>query len=173
MGDWYRLRLSDLEQNSGWTLSHYWRASPIEGVKECYPRYRWQEWLSVQVPHGFWDARANRCRYMQWSGNRLGYSRPDNWYGVTCGSFRRNHGQLLERYGNSAVRAVMDLIPRRHWYEWKFRRVPKDFWEQADDRHRYIQWLGRRLRFRRPEDWYRIRCDDLRGASGGRSTEPV
>ena len=33
---------------------------------------------------------------------------------------------------------------------------------QAENRHRYLRWLGKELGFRRPEDWYRIQSRDLR-----------
>ena len=61
---------------------------------------------------------------------------------------------------------MIDLIPRRNWCEWKFDHVPAGFWEAAENRHRYLRWLGKELGFRRPEDWYRIRTREIAGRHG-------
>ena len=64
-------------------------------------------------------------------------------------------------YRGSPARAVIDLIPRRNWCEWKFNYVPLGFWEAAENRHRFLRWVGKELGFRRPEDWYRIQAREI------------
>jgi hypothetical protein len=45
MKDLYRLTYGDIHRNHGAGLANrYWRASLIEGIKECFPEYDWQEW---------------------------------------------------------------------------------------------------------------------------------
>jgi hypothetical protein len=99
---------------------------------------------------------------MAWLGERLGYRGTDDWYEVTIYDFLRNRGKgLISYYGHSPARAVVDLIPGRNWCEWKFHCVPQGFWEVAENRHRYLRWLGKELGFRRPEDWYQIQTRDF------------
>jgi hypothetical protein len=39
---------------------------------------------------------------------------------------------------------------------WLYGPVPPGFWELAENRQRYVQWLGEQLGFTTLEDWYRI-----------------
>ena len=55
----------------------------------------------------------------------------------------------------------MAIVPRKNWHEWRFGTVPAGFWDSAENRHRYLRWLGRELGFRKPQDWYRITRDDI------------
>ncbi len=53
---------------------------------------------------------------------------------------------------------------RRLWYEveprdprlWLYGPVPSGFWDLAENRQRYVEWLGEQLGFTKLEDWYRI-----------------
>ena len=56
---------------------------------------------------------------------------------------------------------VKTIFPRIRWQEWRFNSVPESFWEEAQNRRRYLNWLGSQLGFRRREDWYRLHNRDL------------
>ena len=161
--DWYKLNSKHLRgKYAGGLKTKYWRSSPIEAVKECFPEYDWKEWFFIKVPEEFWHSRANRRKYIHWLGDRLGYQRLDDWYGVTQKDFLHNRGMtLLSMYCNAPWLAIKDLFPRRDWHEWKFTHVAKGFWDVAENRRRYLRWLGQQLGFRRPCDWYRISYDDI------------
>ena len=162
MEDLYRLQIPVCYADGGSGLRVYWGGSALEAVRDCFPQYDWKPWLFKDVPNGFWDLPANRRSYMKWLGQRLGYRWSRDWYEIIEHDFLRNRGKgLMNHYRGSPVRAVMDLIPGRNWCEWKFRNVPAGFWDVAENRHRYLRWLGRELGFRRPEDWYRIRTEDF------------
>ena len=53
---------------------------------------------------------------------------------------------------------------RRFWYEvepsdprlWLYGPVPPGFWDLAENRLRYVEWLGDQLGFTQLEDWYRV-----------------
>ena len=168
MGDFYQLRLEAFyEQNFGGGVNHYWRQSPLKAVQDCFPEYDWKAWLFGTVPEGFWDSRANRRSYMNWLGQRLGYRCMDDWYEISSLDFQRNKGGgLLQCYDNSPAQAVADFVARRNWCPWKFHRVPSRFWEAAENRHRYLTWLGKELGFRRPEDWYQISTREIARRQG-------
>jgi hypothetical protein len=93
----------------------YWRGSPIDAVKECYPEYDWKEWLFMLVAHGFWDSRANCRKYLDWLAKRLGYQRLDDWYGITYEDFTRTGGQrLVMKYQSSpALFSPNGLVSKR------------------------------------------------------------
>ena len=136
-------------------------------LKVCFPQHDWQEWLFPQVQSGFWERQSNCRRYLDWLGAKLGYRCLDDWYGVSFWDFQRNKGTtLVNRHRGLPALVVMDLIPRRDWCEWRFLHVPPGFWEVAENRHRYLRWLGRELGLRRPTDWYRVRVEDIKAHFG-------
>jgi len=166
--DWYRATTADFQRHAGGSLLGEYRSSVAATVKACFPAYPWKEWLFGRLPTGFWDDRRNCRRYMRWLGKRLGYRRLDDWYRVTYWDFTRNHGKtLLRRYRNSPAAAVMALLPRSQWCEWKFTRVPPEFWDRIENRRRYVKWLGGQLGYRRRADWARVRRKDFVAHFGG------
>jgi len=50
---------------------------------------------------------------------------------------------------------------------WLYGRVPVGFWDVAENRHRYMEWLGQQLGFRQPEDWYKVNWTHFRRNRGG------
>lgn len=55
----------------------------------------------------------------------------------------------------------------RHEAIWLDGRVPSGYWDRLENRRRYVRWLGQKLGFRKPEDWYRITTDDFKRNAGG------
>jgi hypothetical protein len=51
--------------------------------------------------------------------------------------------------------------------QWMFARVPFGFWDDRGNRKRYLGWLGRKLKFKRPKDWHRARRRDFVESYGG------
>jgi len=104
---------------------------------------------------------------MCWLGGQLGFDRPADWYQLRRSDFARNHGHgFLKQFAGSPIAAVRDYLPTRDWKEWLFRQVSPGFWQSEPNRIRYMKWLGRRLKFRRPEDWYRVTVRCYRENSG-------
>jgi hypothetical protein len=99
--------------------------------------------------------------------------RPENYQiqsnrGIDVGRVLENcGGQLYKRYHGSATAVVLDLIPRQNWCEWMFTRVPPRFWDRLENHRRYVKWLGKRLGFRRVEDWRQVRRKDFYENYGG------
>ncbi len=167
--DWYTITAKDFQSNKGdGLLQRYYRGSPSAAVKEYFPDYKWKEWLFDNAPINFWNKPGNRRRYMQWLGEVLGFKKPEDWYKITQKDFDRHKGvRFLSYYQNSPSVAVMDYLPEYEWKEWLFNNAPNNFWNKPDNRRRYMQWLGEKLSFRKPEDWYRVTKKDFESNKGG------
>jgi len=119
-------------------------------------------WLHGPVPPGFWKAAENRHRYLDWLGQQLKLSHPDDWYRVTYTDFVRHRGAYLwDQCGRSLLALLKDYRPDYDWLEWRFSEVPARFWAARAHRQRYLTWLGQQLGYRRIEDWYQIRQRDF------------
>jgi len=131
------------------------------------PRHDFKEWLFDRSPPNLWEKQSVRRRYMRWLGKRLKYTTPNDWYDISVEEVCKNHGRgMTIYYHRSGVAMVKDHYPKRKWLEWKFNRVPNGFWENRKNRHRFFDWLGKQLGYRKPEDWLKLRREDFRAHCG-------
>jgi hypothetical protein len=166
--DWYRITTEDFKRNSGGgVLESHWNSSAIVAIKECFPDCDWKDWLFVMAPRRFWQDPRNHRRYMIWLGQELGICRPSDWYQVSNQDFKDNKGgALLLQYDSTVSTAIMSNLPNYDWKEWMFDKTPKGFWHEREHRKRYMIWLGKRLRFKSKEDWYSLTGDDFNANYG-------
>ncbi len=157
--DWYAITRSHFSGNhGGGLLVSIYADSPLKALCDFMPEYDWCPWLFRRTPQRFWAERANRRAYMRWLELQLQIQHPDQWYGVTKNDFIENHGHGLlgNYYGDSVFAAVKEHLPRRRWLPWRFANVPQGFWQDAENRFCYLDWLAKRLRIRVPEQWYSV-----------------
>ncbi len=168
--DWYGLtRRSLLENHGGGLLATVYNHSPISVLQDLRPGYDWKPWLMHSTPQGYWRDPANRRLYMRWLGKQLGYTRPEHWYRLTQDDFHTHSGGGLlgVYYRNSPIDAVREYLPNYNWLEWKFAATPQGFWKRRATRKRYVAWLGEKLGYHKPEDWYAITRRDFYRNEGG------
>jgi hypothetical protein len=174
--DWYRLTRQHLLENcGGGLLAVAYRHSPLAAVHDLYPRRDWKPWLMHKTPQRFWTDPAHRHAYMRWLGRRRGFRSINDWYKLRKADVLATGGSglLANYFGNSIIALLRDYKPDRDWQEWRFVEVPQRFWSDPDGRRRYMIWLGRQLRYRQPEDWYRVtRRDFLRHHGGALLNHP-
>ena len=162
--DWYALRRSHFKRNRGGALlAMVYRDSPLEAMRDFMPHRRWLPWLFGRTPQRYWAKKVNRRAYMRWLERELGIEHPDRWYDVTKQDFveHAGHGLLANYFNHSVAAAVMEYLPRRRWQPWRFRSVPQGFWQHAENRRAYLDWLAARLRIRTPEQWYHVTVQTL------------
>ncbi len=162
--DWYSLKRRHFRENrGGGLLVLAYGDSPLQALRDFMPDAQWHPWLLASTPQRFWADPANRRAYMRWLGRRLGIERPEQWYGVKQEDFLRNSGGglLANYYGHSPIAALKEYLPRRRWQPWRFTSVPQHFWQDPDNRRRYLDWLARRLRIRTPDQWYGVTVEQI------------
>jgi hypothetical protein len=165
--DWYQVTQRHFEHWEGGGLLAHFASSPSAVVKDYRPTYPWLEWRFVHVPVGFWGEAANRRRYMDWLGQHLGFRHTEDWYRLTFADlFDHSGARLLTIFGDSPSAVLRDYRPDYDWKEWLFRRPTQGFWARADNRCRYLDWLGHELGFATPEDWTRLRSVDVSSHRG-------
>jgi aromatic ring-cleaving dioxygenase len=167
--DWYRVGTQDFYDHKGGAFLLCYNSTVSRAIMSYLPNYDWKEWLFDMTPARFWREKKNRRRYMIWLGKKLGFKSTTDWYSVIYDDFRANDGiQFLKLYNQSPVAAVKDCFPEHTWNEWMFARVPLGFWDKLANRKRYLRWLGKKLGFKRPQDWHRVaRRDFIRNCGGG------
>lgn len=167
--DWKNLRHDHLLNNHGTTLLKFYRRSLAIAMREYLPGHEWEEWLFPYSGGKFWKKRENRLRYLRWLGNTLGFQKTEDWYGLTSAMVCKNRGSqlLTQYYRGSVARMLRDLMPKHDWLEWKFRNIPHGFFDDAVNRSRFLRWLAKDLKLRRPEKWYAVSVTEIRAQGGG------
>jgi hypothetical protein len=125
-------------------------------------------WLTGRIPKDFWKNPEHRRWFMGWLGEQLGFHTPEDWYALTAQDFQTYRGGklLAEYYRNSPIVAVKRFFPKYAWKEWLFESLPADFWVEAENRRRYLEWLGIQLEYHTPADWYQLTIADFQTYHG-------
>jgi len=162
--DWYSVRKHHFQRNhGGGLLRNEYGSSVLAAMMDYLPSYDWKPWLFGGAPNGFWKSRENRCWFMDWLGQELGFTTTEDWYSVTGADFFEHHGGgLLNNQFNGSVQALLiDYKPDFEWKAWRFTSVPQSYWRSAENRRNYLLWLGEQLGFRTARDWRKLRRDDF------------
>ncbi len=162
--DWYRLtRRHFLENHGGGLLATVYQHSPIVALRDYAPDVDWLPWRMSKVPQGYWRDPRNRKRYLTCLGQTLGFKRNADWYQLSKAHFLNNDGDglLANYFRNSPIDAVREHKPNVVWNEWLFAEASQRFWYSKDNRASYLAWLGKRLRYRTPADWRKVKRRDF------------
>eukprot|EP01114_Cavostelium_apophysatum_P000432 TRINITY_DN10397_c0_g1_i2.p1 TRINITY_DN10397_c0_g1~~TRINITY_DN10397_c0_g1_i2.p1 ORF type:complete len:506 (+),score=124.86 TRINITY_DN10397_c0_g1_i2:145-1662(+) len=89
---------------------------------------------------------------------KLGVQRLEEWYAVQHRDFKReeNAKVLLQRHGNSHIRAVLSSYPEFEWKEWKFSKPPPNYWRSHANQLKFMDDLARNLKLKDFTSWYCI-----------------
>lgn len=157
--DWYAVRKHHFQRNGGGgLLRNEYRSSVQNAVSDLLPDYDWKPWLFGGAPNGYWKNRAHRALYLDWLGQQLGIQKNADWYNVTAADFFHHHGGgLLNNEFKGCVQSVLeDYRSGYRWRPWLFNSVPQSFWKHIGHRQEYVFWLGKRLGYRKPRDWFQL-----------------
>jgi len=155
--DWYQISAAHFRKNKGSRLLTEYGNSPVRVVKDLiHNNHGWVTWRFANVPLDFWKDRRNRLAYIRWLGSQLRIREVGSWTKIKTPTVSKFYGITLlsHYYGGSVFKMVHDLVPEaRNLNEWEF-GCPNGFWKNRANRERYIKWLGKRVHFDSPEDWY-------------------
>jgi len=118
--DWYKLDGKILRRHRGHGFLVYYRFCPFNAMIDLFPEYKWLPWLFPRVSSNFWNSKQNKTMYLKWLGDKLGFTRYEDWYRLQNRTIVRNHGtQLLHTYKTIAG-LLMDCMPEFRWEKEKF-----------------------------------------------------
>ena len=62
---------------------------------------------------------------------------------------------LLDKYQNSQILLLSQVYPEYEWLPWKFEYSPRNFWNNEDNKLKYLEWAGKQLGIKELNDWYK------------------
>lgn len=135
-----------------------------KGTGETYEGVRGTMALG-RVPRGFWSSRENRRAWLKGKEEKLGVRETKDWCHVTQSMIRRfGGGALLNLYGGSWQRARADLL--EECLPFLERENPM---ESRSERERFMRGLGEELGIVKPEEWSRVKKQQLLAREGGKN----
>jgi hypothetical protein len=119
------------------------------------------------VIKGTWINKENHIKYAIWLGNKLEYTKMEDWYKITVNLITKNYGSgLIRKYNNSPSQLVKRIFPDYDWKEWLFGQTKNGFWNDINNHIKYSIWLGNELGYKKIEDWYQITSKLIRNNNG-------
>jgi len=114
------------------------------------------------------STRRKRREYLLSLAKSLGVRSLDDWYRVTLQDFRKHRAwKILLPYNERYIDLLKDAFPEHDWQEWRFVKLPRNFFKKRRNLVRYLDWLGTELGFTSNEDWYTLDYATLRRTGGG------
>jgi hypothetical protein len=164
--DWYLIDAKLIKDNNGGGLLIDWYDdSPSRFVKALLPDYEWIDWKFNSVPDNYWNDRKNRLNYMEWFKKQRNYTKPEDWYNAFHHDFIST---ILKPFPNqSHSLLIMDTYPEYDWKPWLFLASPSNFWNDKKNHKLFFYWLGEKLGYKQPEDWYNATGEEIRNNNGG------
>jgi hypothetical protein len=65
---------------------------------------------------------------------------------------------MLDHYDGCLIRALFNIYPEYPWQVWRFKKVPKGFWDDVENVREYFEWLGKSFGVTHLDDWYGYVC---------------
>lgn len=154
--DWYNITYDLIYTNGGSVLlSKFYSNSPLEILKKIYPQFKWLGWKFSSAPNNFWDNIENVKEYGYWLGKELGYTKLDDWYKINTIVIKNMYGGGILTY-YKLIDFIRIVFPYTEWFEWKFDMTSNGFWKNTENHKKYLHWLGNKLGYSFPNDWYKI-----------------
>ena len=152
--DWYQVSRKDIVERRGeYLLRHF--NSHVEILQILYPKFDFKPWLFPVTPIQFWNDPKNVKRYLRWFEKQVGIKRYSDWYKISYQDFVDHHGVgLVEQYNGSVFRMLTSVFPEKNWKPWLHHQTPHECWHKKANRIEYLKWLGKKLGFKKREDWY-------------------
>jgi hypothetical protein len=161
--DWYALSTADFYQNYGSGLLHeYYGGSPLKALQEYLPGYSWLPWRFAYTAKNVFQEKTNRIQAVKWLLEEvLGLMDLEEFYQLRQEHLVEHLNGITPYCGGSPLQLLRECYPDYEWLEWKFGCTPHGFWDKAENRLAYLDWLGKRLGFREPDDWYLLTAEDI------------
>jgi len=76
-------------------------------------------------------------------------------------------GCRISRQFGGLIKMLLKLFNEHNWLIFKFKPVPKGWWDEKDNILTYMNWLGKQLNYTQHNDWYKIKASDFNKNFGG------
>jgi hypothetical protein len=154
--DWYKVAQNSLNGGSG--LLKLYEHDHIRLITDILPELGLVKFLFVHKPRKFFDDNNNAKEFFLWLLKEQKHkSLTDLQRLHLWGLCKRYHAiPLAKRFHSSMYEAFVVLFPEEEWDFFQFKQ-PDNYFRKRERKHKFVHELGKRLGYKGPSDWYRIR----------------
>jgi hypothetical protein len=160
--DWYKVNTTTIFIQNGKQLLRRFDYSICKMLSTLYPDTNWQPWRFHRNCNNVWSIESNQKKYVEWLEEQLDIVILDDWYRITCEQlFKFGASILLQKYNYSLVNLLEAIYPNFCWIPWKFSQVSNDFWDNYNNRRKFMDWIAELHEINSLDDWYRLKHMDF------------
>ena len=169
MEDWYQITQRIIIKNHGRTCLKKYNDSPRMFLEGVFPHVEWLPWMFVSSSKCYWDEKENHIKFAIWLGEKLGYTKMEDWYQITqIVIYENGGGGLLQRkYKKSPLMFLKGVFPDIEWLPWVFGVTSTGYWDDIENHMKFANWLGAKLGYTKMDDWYQINAKVIQYNKGG------
>jgi hypothetical protein len=110
-----------------------------------------------------WSNINHQRNYWDWLAEVKNIQDILDWYNIKKSDVvDRNGSSFLHKYYKGSVfEALVVSYPQTEWQPWRFHSVPKNCWNNEDNRLKFFDWVADQMDFKDMESWYAINYDDI------------
>ena len=164
--DWYAIQAKDFNDNFGGSIQAYY-PSIIDRLEICYPDSEWLPWRFAVAPNACWENRENHRKFLDYVAVKEEWTQPEEWYKATRATFTKHKGASILKFYDSIFSCIKTNYPDYEWKFW-FMKNSRGNWDKKVNQKQYLEWLGDRLCFTKPDDWYGVTEEDFLNNHGSR-----
>jgi very-short-patch-repair endonuclease len=171
--DWYGVSTNTIRKMGGnGLLNSKYSGQTLKFLAAVLPEITWYPWLFKTPLKTTWKTPSTHKLFLDWLGNRLGFTTRRDYYKITMRTIIDNNGAgILVYYNTSPVQLVTTLLSPPEgddeWYPWLFDGdAPNKYWCSIENQRKYADWLFKRLGFTKMEDWYTVSQNTFRNNYG-------
>lgn len=166
--DWYNITSLEIQNRGGASLlAKHYGDSPSEMVCSIFEEHEWRRERFIRVPNGYWDNTQNQRLFMDNLSNEFGYKKKEDWYNVTFQKIQQHGGStILSKYEESPSLLLQSVYPEHHWNLFKFKTVPRNFWDEQKNQIDFLDDLGKTLGLKDMNGWYSVTKKEIQDNGG-------
>ena len=153
--DWYSLNYETIEKELRAKILRNYKWSPYLIAKSVVKdKKNFHEWLMKgQAPKGFWKKDENIKRYFNWLKKKKNIKTKNDFYKLKGKDI---NVQLLRKFNDRLIDLLRYLYPNIKFYPWLFQQSHLNFWSKVSNQKEYFDWLEKKIKIKKIEDWYNI-----------------
>jgi len=156
---WYlRLKLP-----SGAGLLSLYNGSPSALLLDVFPDHKWEKWKFTSHSTEYWRDIDHRKAFFDKFAADHKFTSLSDWYNVKQRDFIKYAGRsVISLFGDSLALALMATYPSTSesngfvWAPWKFRSLPKLWFDNGENRRQFIEWVRGELNIKTLHDFYNL-----------------
>ena len=138
----------------GRSIFLHWKNNVVQICK--YTKSNTKQFTSSSDHRAFLDKIAQDAQFTQMS----------DWYNletvkVSIYKFQNPYNKpklktILPNYKHSVYNLLSSTYPEYDWLPWKLEKCTPEFWEDANNQRKFVQWVENELKIKEKSDWYNV-----------------